>query len=86
MLFDRGWDEPFTGEVVGLIEGAVFVRFGDVFQGLLPAGRLGGGERCELDRLGCLPGRADDRRRGCGSATSCACASARSTVRAAASC
>ena len=52
VLFDRGWDEPFTGEVVGLIEGAVFVRFGDVFQGLLPAGRLGGGERWELDRLG----------------------------------
>ncbi len=52
VLFDRGWDEPFTGEVVGLIEGAVFVRFGGVFQGLLPAGRLGGGERWELDRLG----------------------------------
>ena len=52
VLFERGWDEPFTGEVVGLIEGAVFVRFGDVFQGMLPAGRLGGGERWELDRLG----------------------------------
>jgi ribonuclease R len=52
VLFERGWDEAFTGEVVGLIEGAVFVRFGDVFQGMLPAGRLGGGERWELDRLG----------------------------------
>jgi ribonuclease R len=52
VLFDRGWDEPFTGEVVGLIAGAVFVRFGEVFQGMLPAGRLGGGERWELDRLG----------------------------------
>jgi len=30
----------------------VFVRFGNVFQGMLPTGRLGGGERWELDRLG----------------------------------
>jgi exoribonuclease R len=34
-----------------MIEGALFVRFGDVFEGLLPAGRLGR-ERFELDRLG----------------------------------
>ena len=51
VLYDRGWDEPFEGEIVGLIEGALFVRFGDVFEGLLPAGRLGR-ERFELDRLG----------------------------------
>jgi ribonuclease R len=49
-LFERGWEEPFSGEVVGMIEGAVFVRFGDVFEGLLPARRLGR-ERFELDRL-----------------------------------
>jgi ribonuclease R len=52
VLFHHGWDEPFAGEVVGLIAGALFVRFGDVFEGLLPAGQLGGGERWELDRLG----------------------------------
>jgi len=51
VLFDRGWDEPFDGEVVGLIGGALFVRFGEVFEGLLPAGRLGGGERWDLDEL-----------------------------------
>jgi ribonuclease R len=33
-----------------MIEGAVFVRFGDVFEGLLPARSLGR-ERFEIDRL-----------------------------------
>jgi ribonuclease R len=51
VLFERGWEEPFEGEIVGLIEGAVFVRFGDVFEGLLPVRRLGR-ERFEIDRLG----------------------------------
>ena len=50
VLFERGWSEPFTGEVVGMIEGAVFVRFGDVYEGLLPSRSLGS-ERFELDRL-----------------------------------
>jgi ribonuclease R len=50
VLFERGWTEPFSGEVVGMIEGAVFVRFGDVFEGLLPARSLGR-ERFEIDRL-----------------------------------
>ena len=50
VLFERGWAEPFSGEVVGMIEGGVFVRFGDVFEGLLPARRLGR-ERFEIDRL-----------------------------------
>jgi ribonuclease R len=51
VLYERGWEEPFDGEIVGMIEGALFVRFGDVFEGLLPAGRLGR-ERFEIDRLG----------------------------------
>ncbi len=50
VLYQRGWSEPFTGELVGMIEGGVFVRFGEVFEGLLPARRLGR-ERFELDRL-----------------------------------
>ena len=50
MLAERGWEQPFEGELVGLIEGAVFVRFGEVFEGLLPARALGR-ERFELDRL-----------------------------------
>jgi ribonuclease R len=51
VLYERGWDAPFEGEIVGMIEGAVFVRFGDVFEGLLPVRRLGR-ERFEIDRLG----------------------------------
>ena len=41
-LFERGWDEPWEGEIVGLIGSGLFVRFGDVFEGFLPARRLGG--------------------------------------------
>ncbi len=39
-LFERGWEEPFEGEIVGLIGSGLFVRFGDVFEGYLPARRL----------------------------------------------
>jgi ribonuclease R len=41
-LFDRGWEEPFEGEIVGVIGSGLFVRFGDVFEGFLPARRLPG--------------------------------------------
>jgi ribonuclease R len=41
-LFDRGWDEPYEGEIVGLISSGLFVRFGEVFEGFLPARRLPG--------------------------------------------
>jgi len=50
-LFHEGWDAPFDGEVVGLIEAGVFVRFGEVFEGFMPA-RLWRGERSALDPLG----------------------------------
>ena len=50
-LYRRGWNEPFEGELVGMIEGALFVRFAEVFEGLLPVRRLGR-ERFEIDRLG----------------------------------
>ena len=50
-LFDEGWDAPFEGEVVGLIEAGAFVRFGEVFEGFMPA-RLWRGERAALDPLG----------------------------------
>ena len=42
VLFDRGWEEPFTGEITGMIGSGLFVRFGDVFEGMLPARRLPG--------------------------------------------
>src|SRR5205814_9130222 len=41
-LFERGWAEPWDGEIVGLIGSGLFVRFGEVFEGFLPARRLGG--------------------------------------------
>src|SRR5438067_700502 len=41
-LFQRGWDEPYEGEIVGLIGSGLFVCFGDVFEGFLPARRLPG--------------------------------------------
>ena len=50
VLYERGWEEPFTGEIVGVIGSGLFVRFGEVFEGLLPARRLGR-ERFEIDRL-----------------------------------
>ena len=51
-LLDRrlqaeGWEQVFTGEVVGLVGGGLFVRFGGVYEGFLSARRLGG-ERFEV--------------------------------------
>ena len=50
-LFERGWDERWPGEVTGLIGSGLFVRFGEVFEGFLPARRLHG-EFFELNPLG----------------------------------
>jgi ribonuclease R len=41
-LFERGWEEPFGGEIIGVIGSGIFVRFGEVFEGFLPARRLPG--------------------------------------------
>jgi ribonuclease R len=62
VLFDRGWEEPFEGEVTGLIPSGLFVRFGEVFEGFLPARRLHG-DYYELNELGtALVGRRSGRR------------------------
>jgi ribonuclease R len=50
-LFERGWDDPFEGEIIGAIGSGLFVRFGDVFEGYLPARRLSG-DYFELNQLG----------------------------------
>jgi ribonuclease R len=42
VLFERGWEEPWDGEIIGLIGSGLFVRFGEVFEGFLPARRLPG--------------------------------------------
>jgi ribonuclease R len=39
-LQERGWEEPWEGEIIGVIGGGLFVRFGDVFEGMLPARKL----------------------------------------------
>jgi ribonuclease R len=61
-LFERGWDEPFDGEIVGMIGSGLFVRFGEVFEGFLPARRLPG-DYYELNELStALVGRRGGRR------------------------
>jgi len=61
-LFDRGWETPFEGEITGMIGSGLFARFGDVYEGFLPA-RLLGGDYYELNALGtALEGRRTGRR------------------------
>ena len=50
-LFEAGWDAAFEGEITGLIGSGLFVRFGEVFEGFLPARRLPG-DYFELTPLG----------------------------------
>ena len=52
-LRERGPEAEFEGEVSGLIRAGAFVGFGgelgDVYEGFLPARRIGGAERFELN-------------------------------------
>ncbi len=52
-LFERGPGTRFEGEVSGVVGAGAFIRFGgahaDVYEGFLPARRIGGRERYELD-------------------------------------
>ena len=58
-----GLDERFQGEIVGLIDAGLFIRFGEAFEGFLPARRLGG-DYYQLDPLGiALVGRRGGRYR-----------------------
>jgi ribonuclease R len=41
-LFEQGWETVWEGEVIGVIGSGLFVRFGGVFEGFLPARRLPG--------------------------------------------
>jgi len=50
-LFELGWAHLFEGEIVGVIPSGLFVRFGEVFEGFLPARRLPG-NYFELSPLG----------------------------------
>jgi ribonuclease R len=50
-LFGLGWEHRFEGEITGMIGSGIFVRFGEVFEGYLPARRLPG-DYFELNPLG----------------------------------
>jgi ribonuclease R len=50
-LYEEGWDATFPGEITGVIGSGLFVRFGDVFEGYLPARRLPG-DYFELNETG----------------------------------
>jgi ribonuclease R len=50
-LAREGQEAVFEGEITGVIDSGLFVRFGEVFEGYLPARRLGG-DYFELDALG----------------------------------
>jgi len=41
-LLEQGWEAPWGGEITGMIGSGLFVRFGEVFEGFLPARRLPG--------------------------------------------
>ena len=61
-LFERGWDTSYEGEIIGIIASGLFVRFGEVFEGFLPARRLPG-DYFELNPLAtALVGRRGGRR------------------------
>jgi ribonuclease R len=49
-LFELGWEATFAGEIIGVIDSGLFVRFGEVFEGYLPARRLEG-DYYELNAL-----------------------------------
>jgi ribonuclease R len=61
-LFELGWEHVFEGEVIGVIPGGLFARFGEVFEAFLPARRLAD-DYYELDELAtALVGRRGGRR------------------------
>jgi ribonuclease R len=50
-LYELGWEATFEGEIIGVIDSGVFVRFGEVFEGYVPARRMEG-DYFELNLLG----------------------------------
>jgi ribonuclease R len=51
VLFERGWEATFDGEINGVIPSGLFARFGEVFEGFVPARRLAD-DYYELNALG----------------------------------
>jgi ribonuclease R len=42
VLYERGWETTFAGEITGVIGSGLFARFGEVFEGYLPVRKLPG--------------------------------------------
>jgi ribonuclease R len=42
LLYERGWETTFAGEITGVIGSGLFARFGEVFEGYLPVRKLPG--------------------------------------------
>jgi ribonuclease R len=40
VLYERGWETTFAGEITGVIGSGLFARFGEVFEGYLPVRKL----------------------------------------------
>ena len=49
-LYELGWEEKWDGEIAGVIASGLFIRFGEVFEGFLPARKLPG-EYFEINTL-----------------------------------
>ena len=62
VLYDRGWDATFDGEITGVIGSGLFARFGDVFEGYLPVRKLPGLLRAQRRRDGAPVARRGGRR------------------------
>ena len=61
LLFERGWDWRFSGEIVSVIPSGVFVRFESIYEGYLPARNLRGDYFAISDKGGSLVGRRHGR-------------------------
>jgi ribonuclease R len=51
-LREQGWETIFSGEIIGLVGGGIFVHFGGCFEGYLPVRELPGRERYNESLLG----------------------------------
>ncbi len=61
-LREEGWEQTFSGEIVGLIGGGLFVRFAGLFEGFLASRRLGGERLSVSEHETALVGDASGRR------------------------
>ncbi|MEK7817005.1 MAG: RNB domain-containing ribonuclease [Actinomycetota bacterium] len=61
LLFERGWDRVFEGEIIGLITSGLFARFEECYEGFVPARKLRGDYFALNDEGSALVGRRSGR-------------------------